>query len=478
MAEKVTIEVVVDDTAARARVEALEARAFAVGRDGSGTDSGDGSSVSLENLGGRKLGRFSTATRSATVGALSASVVRPGIANIGASAISDKMQDAAFRAGAPRSIVEADDFIRSNPTIDVSSARGQQFMSDVHGIIDNSDMKAFKRRLPASSAEIVSLKGSIFAPGPPFDVNASRFAGFVRSPILDAPLESGSVTTGRATRPGLMSRAANNVRTVASDARAAGRAIKNTNFVSSRNFKTPFSTTSLGQLKEVGAMVGVIGGGIELLEVTNQIAEARSEYYKKLMLGEELPDGDYIAQGFGTMIDRVGVGLGSLSYKVMYALPATLLELGATTYEYLGGSVNTEAFGMALDMVSQSLRDELGLNADAYQQVRVNESAWQQSYTKLLGQIKTQTAKQADDVAARMQGLGLSGVSRADLKDSAYTHLIGPAIDKGVKEFEETNPYPTNRSVNPYGPDADTNLLAGALEVAGRVANPLSIIGG
>lgn len=461
MAEQVTIKLNVDDRAARARLAQLEARAAAVGR-GVGTGGGGPGGIGTAGIAGAAY----VASAGQTVGTKTAKslanklqilqdsirtleVGSPSIVDEGTIRFTDQGKIQLDR-------LAANGFVRANPTLigNINHPSNKAFSNDVFRSVEDSkfavlqstgDIPAFKSKLNSEVLRGARLQGSSWYEGVALN---NQYQAFKQDGVFQRPLGTATVATGR--QAGLYRRISSNLDKTLKIGKFNRRV---EGIIAKQLTSSPiFGKVSLGQLKEIAPMVGVITGAMEVLEATNQIASARSEYYKKLLLTDEVPDGDYISEGYNIMLDRIGLKAGTLSHTVLYSVPSTILELGVGVFLEDGGT-NEKALGMALDMVSQSLRDELGLNADAYQQLRVSQDRWQESYTKLLGQVKSTTSKQAQDVAARMQGLGLSGVSRSDLKDSAFTHLIGPAIDKADAEFQKSNPFPTNRDVNPYGVD-------------------------
>jgi len=479
VAERVTIKLVIDDKAARARLAQLEARAAAVGRGGVGGIGGlDASGVVA--AGALGAGFASKVSPRSVVSA--GSTISSKSVNLTLHEFNTMARGFSVPEGELTSARIGHNFMQSNPGLRIADgvglSRSQRTYiahmretlinmadADVNAhprdLINRAEKIQFKKRSPkAYSNAMVTFPGSI--------QQGSGLGGFVRDPVLDAPLGSRSFSSQmRPSNDHILPRSARRVGAAAK--LTAQAAIAGAKGVARGGAKALNFATS-GPIKELGATIGVVTGVLELMEATNQMATSRNDYYKKLMLTDEIPDGNYLKGGLTAMMDRIAVKAGSLSYTVLYALPAAILEGGVGLFME---DQNAEAYGMALDMVSQSLRDELGLNADSYKQLRVDQFAWGESHAKLMGQVREATSKQSKDVATRMQGLGLSGASRSDLKDSVFKNLIGPAIDKAGENFEKSNPFPTNRDVNPYGPDDG----GGALDLALKLSGPAGFIG-
>lgn len=463
MAEQVTIKINVDDRAARDRLADLEARAALIGTGGigSGTSAGvlagtayistAGTKVSLRTSGslGNRLQVLQDSIRTLPVGS-------PSLDGGGSiiSAEQGKMQ---------ADYLAASGFVKSNPTLMGSPLEYGRFLAttDVkfYQLQKTGDIPAFKSRLEAEVRRGANLQGSSWFEGVAL---RNQYQSFKQENMFQRPLRPSTRHSGR---PSLIQRTAHTV----------GSKFANVKSIIKSDFKAtpiPFSKVSVvSSLKEVAPMVGVITGAMELMALSTKMSEARSSYYKQLMLTGELPDGDIVSMGFSAEVDRISDMVTGLSYNVMYSMPAAILdvghEFGVRFYEALGGTVdNKERFGMAVDMVGQSMRDSLGLNAEGYAQVRVAQNRWDASFSKMLAQTKATVRKQSNDVAARMQGLGLTGVSRSDLSDSVNLKLLGPAIDKNRATFEGSNPRRTARDVNPYGPDSSSGT---ASEITRRV---------
>lgn len=465
MAEQVTIKINVDDRAARDRLADLEARAALIGRGGGGIGSGTSAGV----LAGTAY--ISTAGTKVSL----RTSVKPIDKLTRAVTIRSLLTDPAYGDAAARRKrrLAADPGVRVNRLHTVFEMSKNTHLRDIfkgvfmgklalheeleNAFIDN-DLPAVRAIRGKYIDRVVDLRSQQLQGNSWYENVAERaqYQSFKEEGIFHKELRP---LTRHSGRPSLIQRTAHTV----------GSPFANVKSIIKSDFKAtpiPFSKASVvSSLKEVAPMVGVITGAMELMALSTKMSEARSSYYKQLMLTGELPDGDIVSMSFSAEVDRISDMVSGLSYNVMYSMPAAILdvghEFGVRFYEALGGTVdNKERFGMAVDMVGQSMRDSLGLNAEGYAQVRVAQNRWDASFSKMLAQTKATVRKQSNDVAARMQGLGLTGVSRSDLSDSVNLKLLGPAIDKNRATFEGSNPRRTARDVNPYGPDSGSGTAS------------------
>lgn len=227
--------------------------------------------------------------------------------------------------------------------------------------------------------------------------------------------------------------------------------------------KLPFSSLSVDSLKEVAGQIGIITSAMALMATASEVGNARHEYYKKLLLTDETPNPEYIQAGFKSMVNKVSETVGNLTYNIMFDVPAVLLEgIGSIFAD------NPEVWGLAIDKIGMSWREGLGLTEADYNRVAEGQKAWMKSWNRLQEQVNAQSKRQSRDVAARMQGLGLSGANLDDLSDAVFKELKYPALLNAAKEFENVRPFPTARDVNPYG--VDGSAPQETLEAIGGVA--------
>lgn len=283
--------------------------------------------------------------------------------------------------------------------------------------------------------------------------------------VFTDPLKPDTLNTGL-TGPGIIKRTASKAQDFASSiaARPGYQNFMPSMLGGNAQKLTVFNNLSADSIKEAIGRFGVITSAVGMMAVAKQMSEARAEYFKKLMLTNEQPDPAYLNLGFKKMLSGIQETTGNLVVNTMFDVPSVLFEglgIGRVVGAITGSSPSV--VGMAIDMVGMDFKEALGLTEADYAKVADSQSAWRKAYKSLQEQTRAQAKRSSDDVAARMQGLGADGASLDELSRSIYKNVEKKMLIQADRNFNETNPFPTSRDVNPYGTDGDSGLVQAIL---------------
>jgi len=242
-----------------------------------------------------------------------------------------------------------------------------------------------------------------------------------------------------------------------------------------------FGTVTLDGIKDIAGRLGIITSAGGSMAVAKQMSDARTAYFKKLMITGEQPDANYLNLGFKRVLSGMQETTSNLVANILYEVPSVLFEgisIGTNFLAKLAGfsGWDDNLVGMAVDMVGMDFKEALGLTEEDYGKVAEAQSAWNKAYKSLQEQTRAQARRSSDDVAQRMQGLGADGVSLDELSKSIYKNVEKKMLIQADQNFNSTNPFPTSRDVNPYGTDGGSDLADYAMGAWGLAARGISAL--
>lgn len=233
--------------------------------------------------------------------------------------------------------------------------------------------------------------------------------------------------------------------------------------------KTPKPGSGFIQQRVASGLEGfggrVLGGSIGLalgVKEANALNKERNEYIRSSLEKGEVPDPSVLN---ARIIEKFGDQMLSVGTFGLTALHTWLVGIPVAIRTLLGGAgraladlnIVSRDVGsdtgtmMALSEYYYNSQDWFGINDEAYEKVWDAKREWYKSRAKAAEEANKEAQKIASQVANRLQELGMTGLTKGQLEQSAQAYIEDQMNRKVLRDFDEANPMPTEKSVNPFG---------------------------